>query len=237
MYQNRETSFYDLLEVTPDADANQILMAYQRAKEIYSPNSPALYSMFTEDEARELLKLLDEAYSTLSNRSRKKAYDLKMGFVTEPAPVETPRVTAGYEPMIKTMEKNVAKGDDAWSGTIRIHKFVQTPLEPGQAKTRFGAYTVEPQFEADIAAVEECDGSFLEKIRNYKNVSLEQLSEAMKVSKGTIKALEQNNLDKLPVEVFTRGIVIQVAKMLNLDEQKVAKAYMTYYRAKVTKKP
>jgi len=159
-----------------------------------------------------------------------------MGYSNEPAPIEKPKTTAGFEPMVKTMEKSVGRGDEGWSGTVRIHKFVEPPMESGQAKTRFGTYSINAQFEADIAAVEECDGSFLEKIRNYKNVSIEQLSEAMKVSKGTLKALEQNHLDKLPVEVFIRGIVVQMAKMLNLDDQKVAKAYMTYYRANATKK-
>ncbi len=233
MYQNQGTSYYDLLEVKPDADPAQILVAYQRAKEIYSPNSPALYSMFTVEEARELLKLVDEAFSTLSNRSRKKAYDLKMGFISESEASE-PSVhklqNDGKKVALSYETKAIPRADDGWDGSVRIHKVLDATPE-GFSRTRFGSYNLDLAFENDIEAVEECDGSFLEKVRSYKNVSVEQLSDAMKISKSTLRALEQNDLGKLPVEVFTRGIVIQFSKMLGLDEQKVAKAYMVYYRA------
>lgn len=240
MYQKQETSYYDLLEVKPDADSTQILEAYQRAKQIYSPNSPALYSMFTEDEARELLKLVDEAFSTLSNRSRKRAYDLKIGLITESSSPESS--SPHREPDRRQYEKKVENhpssrsNDPAWDGSVKIHK-VPDALPEGYKKTRFGSYKYDPTFEADIAAVEECDGSFLERIREYKGVSIEDLSEVMKISKSTLKALEQNSLDQLPVEVFTRGIVIQMAKMLGLDDQKIAKAYMVYYRANTKPNP
>lgn len=238
VYRERETSYYELLEVHPEAGPTEIYEAYQRARETYSPHSPAIYTMFTEEEAKELLKLIDEAYSTLSNRSRKKAYDLKIGLIQEdhiepshPAasrpshPIHSPNLISDV-----VEERKVGRAEDGWSGVVRIHK-KSDALPDGSAKTRFGIYTQNLDFEKDIDSVEECDGSFLQKIREYRCVAIEDLSEAMKVSKSSLKALEENDLDRLPVQVFTRGMVVQYCRMLNLDEKKLVDAYMTYFKA------
>lgn len=53
----------------------------------------------------------------------------------------------------------------------------------------------------------------------------------MKISKSVLRAIEENDLERLPVQVFTRGIVVQYCKMLNLDEKKLVDAYMAYFKA------
>lgn len=234
MYREQETSFYDLLEVHPDAGPTEIYEAYQRARETYSPHSPAIYSMFTEQEARELLKLIDEAYSTLSNRSRKKAYDLKIGLIQEdasvPAPTEpTTSSATQYASVIE--ERKVGRPEEGWTGVVRVHKRADTTPPEGKGKTRFGLYEINENFEKDIQSVEECDGSFLQKIRDYKNVSIEDLSDAMKISRSVLRAIEENDLVRLPVQVFTRGIVVQYCRMLGLEEKKLVDAYMAYFKA------
>src|SRR5262249_52505125 len=69
------TNYYEVLEVAPDAPQHEVHKAYQRAKSTYSQENPALYSMFSADEARELLKLIEEAFAVLGNHSLRKAYD------------------------------------------------------------------------------------------------------------------------------------------------------------------
>lgn len=233
MYRDQETSFYDLLEVHPDAGPTEIYEAYQRARETYSPHSPAIYSMFTEEEARELLKLIDEAYSTLSNRSRKKAYDLKIGLIKEEDPEskkeKAPPQPNQYAEMVE--ERKVGRPEEGWTGVVRVHKRPDSTPPEGQGRTRFGLYDLDESFERDIQSVEECDGSFLQRIREYKKVPIADLSEAMKISKSVLRAIEENDLDRLPVQVFTRGIVVQYCKMLNLDEKKLVDAYMAYFKA------
>jgi len=73
-----ESSYYEILEIDPSASGREVHMAYMRAKETYSPESPALYTMFTPDEARQLLKMIDEAFSVLSNQMKRQEYDLTL---------------------------------------------------------------------------------------------------------------------------------------------------------------
>src|SRR5947208_3257831 len=69
------TNYYEVLEVAEDAPPHEIHRAYQRAKSTYSSDNPALYSMFSPEEARELLRLIEEAYTVLGNPGLRKSYD------------------------------------------------------------------------------------------------------------------------------------------------------------------
>ncbi|NJL25090.1 MAG: hypothetical protein HC902_07890 [Calothrix sp. SM1_5_4] len=105
-------------------------------------------------------------------------------------------------------------------------------LPAGFARTKFSVYEVKPELEAELQAAEQWDGRLLQKARLYKGVTLEQMSDEIRVTKTTLIALESDDLDMLPVAVFTRGFVVQFARILGLNDRKIADAYMKFYKAK-----
>lgn len=218
-------TFYEILEVKPTAGPAEIYAAYQRARATYSPSSPALYSMFSPAEAQELMALIEEAYQTLSHQARRKEYDAKIGVSNAPVT----RVVAATE---MTPEQARAKREDQWVGPVKVTTTRRDDTPEGFARTKFSVYEIKPEMEKEIAAVEECDGGFLQKIRLYRAVSLEQMADEIRVAKSTLIALESNDLDSLPVAVFTRGFVVQFARALGVNERKVSDAYMKYFKAK-----
>ncbi len=228
--QNHQT-YYEILEVPPTAGPTEIYNAYQRARNTYSPSSPALYSMFSPEEAQQLLQLIEEAYQTLSHQARRREYDVKLGLVQPQAPLRSTK----DQPVTKySAEEAKKKVDENWVGPVKVVRSVakSEDLPNGFARTRFSVYEINPEIEAEIANVQECDGEFLQKIRLYKGVSIEQMADEIRVSKSTLVALESNDIDSLPVPVFTRGFVVGVAKTLGLDEKKIADAYMKYFKPK-----
>jgi curved DNA-binding protein CbpA len=68
-------NYYEILEVSPTAAAHDVQKAYLRAKSTYSQDNPALYGMFSRDEAREVLKVIEEAFNVLSNPTARRSYD------------------------------------------------------------------------------------------------------------------------------------------------------------------
>jgi len=222
-------SYYELLEITPQAGPSEIYVAYQRARATYSPSSPALYSMFTPQEAQELLVLIEEAYQTLSHQARRSEYDKKMGLAAAPNARNKPLV---HDMAPRTPGGTHAPGSDAWIGSVKINRKPTDDLPRGFARTKFSVYEVKESLENEIAAIEECDGQFLQKVRLYKGVTLEQLSDEIRVIKATLVALEANDLDALPVAVFTRGFVVQMCRVLGLDENKIVNSYMKFFKAK-----
>lgn len=211
-YISNEQTYYELLEISPDAPQDEIHRAYQRAKETYSPDSPALYTMFTREEALELSKLIEEAYQVLSNKSKRRDYDLQLVGHSKLTPEE--------------LSNDSQVLQDGQQTTIKPQKTQSAEVPSGHKKTRFGSYQVKNEMEDAIENTMEWDGSFLRKVRVYKNISLEQLSAETKISRTYLQAVEDNNFDKLPARVFVRGFVVQLAKALGLDENKVAKSYM-----------
>jgi cytoskeletal protein RodZ len=232
---NDEQTYYELLEVAPSAGATEIYQAYQRAKTTYSPSSPALYSMFTPEEAAQLMSLIEEAYQTLSNKSRRQDYDVQIGISKaplKPTPAPAPKRPRMEDvaPKVETKSLPVST-DSAWTGEVRIIK-KKDDLPKGFARTKFSVYEIKPEIEEEIKNVQVCDGQFLQKIRLYKGVNLDQLSEETKIGKPLIVALEANDIDGLPIAVFTRGFVIQIAKILQIDDKLLSSAYMKYFKAK-----
>ncbi len=215
-----DSSYYDVLELNPDASGRDVHSAYLRAKETYSPDSPALYTMFTPEEARQLLKMIDEAFTVLSNQSKRQEYDLLLARKGHPAfqslLIAKPtvvRVQESPSPAILKKNRPMHSGE----------------LPQGFARTRFGIYEVNADFDTEIKVIEECDGPFMQKIRQYKKVTLEQIAEATRISKSSLNAMESNAYDALPAPVFVRGFVLQVARTLGVPDR-IADAYMKHLR-------
>lgn len=238
------TNYYELLEVPPDAHASEIHKAYQRAKQTYSSDNPALYSMFSQDEARELLRLIDEAFQVLNNPSTRKVYDdtLKGAGSPPPAPRAQPTQTSApsayaqttvsmpaSQPQVSTVTPSAMTSD---SYTVRPPQGAQKPATPaGTGRTQHSNYKLDDSFEDEITNAVDFDGAFLQRIRVYKNISLEKLSEATRISRTYLSAVEGNDYKSLPAAVFVRGFVVQVARQLSLDEKKVADSYMKGFKA------
>jgi hypothetical protein len=70
-----EASLYDLLEVGVNATTEEITASYHRIASYLAPDSLATYSLMDEEELTTRRAQIDEAYRTLSDPSRRAAYD------------------------------------------------------------------------------------------------------------------------------------------------------------------
>lgn len=258
MSQAAGTNYYELLEVPPDAHSAEIHKAYQRAKQTYSQDNPALYSMFSPEEARELLRLIDEAFQVLNNPSTRKVYDDSLKGLGAPPPVTRAQqqqqaqaaaqhVQSAYAspsanqttfsaPASQVQSNSgsphnpPATGNEAY--TVRPPQGAARNVPPsGTGRTPHSNYKIDDAFENEINEAMDFDGAFLQRIRVYKNISLEKLSEATRISRTYLGAVETNDYKSLPAAVFVRGFVVQMARQLGLDEKKVAESYMKGFKA------
>ncbi len=77
---NESKNYYEVLEIPSSARSEEIYHSYQRAKQAYSNDSIALYSLMSQEECRNILEMIDEAYSILSDPVKRKRYDEARGF-------------------------------------------------------------------------------------------------------------------------------------------------------------
>lgn len=216
-----DQSYYEILEVKPGASDHEIHAAYLRAKKTYSPDSPALYTMFSAEEAKQLLALVEEAYRTLSNKAQREKYDSQKLSPSRIRSSELPdfEIFEDFKPGSQPSSRSQKQS----SGILNF----QTSTPKGFRKTKFGVYPINEDFEQFIELCEDFDGSVLKKIREYKAIDIEQLAIETKISKSYLIAIEEHNFSQLPAPVFVRGFVVQLARALGLNEAKVAQSYMT----------
>lgn len=211
-----DRNYYEVLGVQTDATPEEISRGYKQAKLAFSPDGAAMYSLLSEEECNQMVELIDEAFSILYDSRKRQEYDKAKG-ITPSTPINIEVETFNLQEKLEELK------DDKKNEEPKINRLV--------AQKRFALdYTVDEDFEKEIEQATEFTGEFLRKIRTYKNVSIERLSDMTKVSKGYLVSIEEENIEKLPATAYTRGFIYQYAKCLKLSPDLVATSYI--YRLK-----
>lgn len=211
MEMNTRFNYYDILELSLQCSQNDITDAYNKAKATYTGQNPALYTIFSDQEAREYLRLVEEAYSVLGNRSLRALYD---------------------EKLVKGVKTTEQVAYDTLLQESRTSKSFQLPKN-----SRFKLdFEKNPEMEKEILAQTQWTGAFLKKVREYKKVSLEQMSAITKITSFYLNAVEQMTAENLPAPVFVRGYIVQICKVLSLDDKRIADSYMKSFKDSVEKR-
>lgn len=239
-------NYYEVLEIPASARSEEIYHSYQRAKSAYSSDSLALYSLMSPEECRNVLELVEEAYSILSDPSKRKRYDEARGLnrdfnsmnynaiADRVQPVRAERmephtnhaISTPLQPSAEFTLNSQSTGSDPalnslgqTSTTTNVNKLV--------TQKRFALdYVINADFEKEVEDATEFTGDFLRKIREYKNLDLDRLSDMTKVSRLYLQGIEMEDFGKLPAPVYVRGFVFQYAKCLKLKPEVVANSYV-----------
>jgi DnaJ-class molecular chaperone len=71
----KDQTYYEILEVSPTAKDKEIQRAYEHAKETFDVDSLAVYSLFSEEEVKEIQSAVEEAYRVLMDEALRRSYD------------------------------------------------------------------------------------------------------------------------------------------------------------------
>lgn len=69
-------------------------------------------------------------------------------------------------------------------------------------------------------------GSYIQRERLKKQITIEQVAEDTCIHIGTLRAIENNDRSKMPAEVFSRGFIKLYAEYLGLDPQEILERYI-----------
>lgn len=221
-------NYYEVLEITTNAAPQEIESAYVRARNAYSGDSVALYSLMTKDECDAVLNQIEEAYSVIGFPDKRREYDRLRGFNVSGL------ANHNAQPSQDALG-NVSTFDSRNKDQIQYEEFGSNKAEAKVSKItaqkKFGLeYQEDNSFDNEIAACTDFTGSFLKKVREYKNVSVERMAEMTRISKTHINAIENEDLGKLPADVYVRGYVYQYAKVLKLNPDTVAASFLINFK-------
>ena len=207
-------NYYEILEVAPNATQHDIVLAFEKAKRTYSEKNPALYSVFTPDEATALRKLIEEAYEVLSNQTYRNIYEKRL-------------LSKSYSHSDLSLEAIKAECQSIYQQSILTPQF--TPLL--KKAEELPTFQRNDEFEIQIADETEWNGSLLKKVREYRQHSLEFMHERTKINPWYLTAIEKMDPSNLPAAVFVRGYIVQISRLLQLNEKIVADSYMKAFRS------
>ena len=71
----KNQTHYEILEVSPTATIKEIQRAYEHAKETFHIDSLAVYSLFSEEEVKEIQESIEEAYQVLMDEASRTSYN------------------------------------------------------------------------------------------------------------------------------------------------------------------
>lgn len=72
-------------------------------------------------------------------------------------------------------------------------------------------------------------GAALRGAREQRGISLDQLSRTTKISMVTLRALERNEIDRLPGGIFVRGFLRAYAREVGLDVEETVNRYLAQF--------
>jgi hypothetical protein len=204
MALSQKYSYYEILEITPYAEAYEVTSAYNKVKQIYSGLDPSIYTIFSETEAKELQRMIEEAYAVLGNRQLRSRYDLKVAkrdFKDESE--------LSYASLVSEASGQITSPITRQAGNLKI----------------------KPELEEKFKERTDWDGAALKEVREFKMLSLKDLHSITKVNSFYINGIENMNSSELPAEVFVRGYVHQISKALGLNDKVVVDSYMKKFKS------
>lgn len=118
-----EESLYELLRVSPRATVSEITTAYHAARNAFSTDSLAVYSLMPAEDSAKMLTQLEHAYMTLTNPDKRREYDKQLAsgapskvesapkpkVIDAPEPELVPNSPATTDPLISPSELNLSR--------------------------------------------------------------------------------------------------------------------------------
>jgi|GEM_PF-844833 len=225
-------TFYETLNVEPNATKMAIREAYLRLKNTFGSGNAALYSLMSEEESRANIALIDEAYRVLNDETRRAEYDRSLGLDWEHRNARLSGIPGAQR--IAIADEHFANDQDAnglsLDQSTRSSQVIQTTrstlaiVKTTADNARNEA--MQARVTALIAEGDPGDGDLYRRIREAIGVSEHEMQERTKVSVEYMRAIESNRFERLPQSVYVKGFLRSYFKYLAVpDGEKFVPAY------------
>ena len=208
MKKFEDLNYYDLLEVPTNASYFEIRQAYKEALAIYSEESLATYSLFTDKERTKILENIEMAFCTLIDENARADYDkrLLMSGDVDPSTFikKGPRKPIPIFSTPNPIDKNAF--------LKRIKKIAN------DKKIR--------KISDQILLKETISGNDLKMLRESMEIDLEDIFEVARISVSIMQSIEENQTDNLPADVYLKNFLKIYAELLQINSKKIIDGYL-----------
>lgn len=201
-------NYYELLRISYNASSFEVRQAYKHMLAIYEESSLATYSLFTEGERKLILSKIEDAFMTLIDDKKRKAYDNNL-------------VNAGEAPdnILTAREKKKA-----------IPIYQRSKARPNNNSLARIKKKIREKETGDLVATmlkgDQISGRDLKNVRESMGIDLEEIFQVTKISPTALAAIETDDVAHLPPKIYLISFLKSYAEALQLDPKQVVDGYI-----------
>lgn len=205
-------NYYEILQISPSASRVLVRGAFLRLKKTYGSASQALYSLMDDEEARQALAEIEEAFRVLDDDHLRKEHDMLLK-------------TSGEQLLGSTRPFHSALEDgDQWQATPASESVPESPSFLKRLPTlskvspRLQDAQVRQRLDEIWGAGDIGDGLMYKHMREAAGIELKDLYAQTKIIPEYITAIESNDFSKLPALVYIKGFLRSYLQFLGVAD-------------------
>jgi curved DNA-binding protein CbpA len=152
----REQNYYEILEVGPKATEEEIRIAYDKLKTIYSQHTPGMTLLFSSEEVKEIHDKIEEAYRVLRDPRSQREYDLMIRGEGEMTAVPAPSFIVTHRVLSPKQIEEALGGDEIhWSGesVAKIRRYLSLEIDEVAVEIKVSRHSLEAIEAEDVHAL------------------------------------------------------------------------------------
>ncbi len=203
-----ELNYYEMLKVQVSASDFEIRQAYKDTLSIYSEDSSVTYSLFSDEERREILQNIECAFTTLIDKNARSEYDRIL--------VESGQINESdlLKPDSQKLVSIFGGRSSAGSGIFR--RKIEEKVKNVEVKT----------ITDSILAKELVTGNDLRTLREAMGIELQDVFEVTRISVSVLQSMEEGDIEKLPSGSYIKNFLKIYAQFLGIDPAKIVEGYL-----------
>lgn len=202
--------YYEILKIPFHATLTDIEQAYIETLDMYEENALVTYALFTDEQRKELLHIIDEAYQTLADEQARFAYNEMLINTGQVGPEEFPMKIASVVTAYSDDSKRPHRRD--------LKQWVAQRSKESKVRMLIEA----------ITAKSLVSGSELKELREAMDIEMSEIYEMTRISKATLEMIEQNRYAELPAEIYLKSFLRSYAQILQLDVERLVAGYLKH---------
>jgi curved DNA-binding protein CbpA len=221
-----DMNYYELLEVSYGATAQDIHKAYERIRKIYDPNSIALYSLFSTEETEKIRQRIEDAYRTLIYDDNRRDYDQTLRDIPDLPEAPQPELRYPSRPV-----SSPAPSQRMAEPRPAAPESLMTATPQPQPQPALAPLPLPTTLQEVPASITEITGPILKMLREQRGISVRNVADTTKLSARYVEGIEAENYQKLPVRPYLRGFMFSYARAIGYEPHRIVSDYMKRYNA------
>ena len=207
MRKFKDLNYYEILETPINASTFQIRQAYKEALSIYDIDSSISYSFFSEEESKEILGRIEEAFSTLIDQEKRELYNKTL---IREKKIDPSSLKKKRQKVPTPLFSSKTPGGAAFSKIIKKRIKDKDLKKAGEA----------------ILSKDMISGDDLKQLRKTFGVKIEDLFEVTRITVSILEAIENDDLETLPSTIYLKNFLKAYAELFKIDSKKIIDGYI-----------